>query len=97
MLGFKLAVQYFDAFGNPFTRYHFTVVNRSSIPAELFTVVPGPCGSRTHVDIYDATGPRLYGFCALSDPDQLDLLWFARPTAVTPAESWPHWLASRKK
>ncbi|HNT72827.1 MAG TPA: hypothetical protein PKK92_07195, partial [Methanothrix sp.] len=40
--------------------------------------------SRTWVDIYDASGIRLYGFCALSSPSDLQNLWFAVKKGETP-------------
>jgi len=70
--------------GKSFIRYNFEVFNKDEYPAELFVAAPNlpPCGtntksSRTWVDIYDQSGKRLYGFCALSKPDDLAHIWFA--------------------
>ncbi|MBC7910978.1 MAG: hypothetical protein H7Y30_10790 [Pyrinomonadaceae bacterium] len=60
----------------------------------MFAAAPElpPCGSntksaRTWVDIYDSSGKRLYGFCALANRDGLDKLWFALEKDVIPP-SW---------
>jgi hypothetical protein len=38
------------------------------------------------VDIFDARGKRLYGFCALGKPADLGTIWFAlAPDAVPPS------------
>jgi hypothetical protein len=69
---------------NGFTRHQLTVVNRDAYPTEWFKPSPDlpPIGlnkqaSRTIVDIFDGSGARLYGFCALRCGEHLDLLWFA--------------------
>ncbi len=72
--------------GNNFVRYWLSITNRSIFPDELF--VPNsdlqPCGSRTWVNIYNTAGTRsladdsyIYGFCAVTSPEQLDQIWFA--------------------
>jgi hypothetical protein len=73
------------------TRYNLSVSNRREYPAELFAPAPQlpPCGlntnaSRTWVNIFQADGTYLYGFCALSQPDDLDGIWFAVPLGSTP-------------
>jgi hypothetical protein len=57
----------------------------------MFAAAPAlpPCGkntksSRTWVDIYDQGGKRLYGFCALSKPEDLGSIWFALEVGVVP-------------
>ena len=52
-----------------------------------------PCGTntksaRTWVDIYDQSGKRLYGFCALTKNDDLGKLWFALERNALP----PSWI-----
>ena len=79
--------------GNAYTRYRMTVANRADFPDELFAPAPDlpPCGlnsnaSRTWVDIYTGDDVRLYGFCALSDSDGLDGIWFAVPRGQPPPD-----------
>jgi hypothetical protein len=67
------------------------VLNKADYPAAMFAAAPGlpPCGSntnasRTWVDFFDLNGKRLYGFCALSKPDDLGKLWFAMEEGVIP-------------
>ncbi len=76
--------EYVDIGGKPKTRYHFDVANKDEYPAELFAAAPTlpPCGknanaARTWVDIYDQSGRRLNGFCALGQPGDLSKIWFA--------------------
>lgn len=83
--------EFFVAGGKQMTRYRFTVDNRADYPAELFAAAPDlpPCGantkaSRTWVDLYDQTGKRLYGFCALGSPNDLSQIWFALESNVIP-------------
>ena len=80
--------------GKQMTRYHFDVANNSEYPAEMFAAAPDlpPCGSnknsaRTWVDIFDQTGKRLHGFCALGKPADLSKLWFALESGAVPP-SW---------
>jgi len=63
-------------------RYGFSVPNWTSYAPELFRPAPDlpPCGlnrmsSRTWVDVFDGSGRRLYGFCALPTPQGLDGIW----------------------
>ena len=65
------------------TRYKLEVFNKEDFPSEMFVPAPTlpPCGkntkaSRTWVDIYDQSGHRLNGFCAINSPAQLNDLWF---------------------
>ena len=84
----------FQAGGKSFIRYNYSVFNSADYPAEMFAASPNlpPCGnntkaSRTWVDIYDQRGQRLYGFCALGKPSDLNQLWFALESGVVPP-SW---------
>lgn len=87
-------LEYFQANGKQWTRYKYEVFNLTDYPNTLFAPAPElpPCGnntqsSRTWVDIYDQSGKRLYGFCALGNHDGLGQLWFALETDVIPP-SW---------
>lgn len=87
-------IEYFQNGGKNYVRYNFKVMNSADYPAEMFAAAPNlpPCGknaksSRTWVDIYDQTGKRLYGFCALAKPDELNNIWFALEESVVPP-SW---------
>jgi hypothetical protein len=84
----------FQTSGKDFIRYRYAVQNFEAYPTELFAAAPAlpPCGrntkaSRTWIDFYDQRGKRLYGFCALSKPGDLNGLWFALETDVVPP-SW---------
>ncbi len=76
-------------------RYRLTVTNRSSFPASIFAPAPDlpPCGTNTNssqswVDIYDGgTNAPIYGFCALTSPDELNDIWFAVPRWTQPPAS----------
>jgi hypothetical protein len=61
----------------------------------MFAPAPAlpPCGkntrsSRTWVDIFDQSGKRLYGFCALGKSADLAGIWFALEEDVIP----PSWI-----
>lgn len=91
---FLTGQEFYQQGGKGFMRYNYAVDNASAYPADLFAAAPQlpPCGSntkasRTWVDIYDQRGKRLYGFCALSKPDDLKHLWFALEANVVPP-SW---------
>jgi hypothetical protein len=80
--------------GKTFMRYYFDVANRDEYPAEMFAAAPDlpPCGSnkqasRTWLDIYDQSGKRLYGFCALAKPGDLTRIWFSMEFDQVPP-SW---------
>ncbi|MCA1643749.1 MAG: hypothetical protein LC785_17830 [Acidobacteria bacterium] len=80
--------------GKQWTRYRYTVDNRAEYPDSLFAAAPSlpPCGSntnasRTWVDIYDQSGKRLNGFCALKGAKDLTQLWFALERDAVPP-SW---------
>ncbi|MFL6282424.1 MAG: hypothetical protein ACJ74Q_04585 [Pyrinomonadaceae bacterium] len=84
----------YQAGGKSFVRYKYLVFNSSEYPDSLFAAAPNlpPCGkntksSRTWVDIYDQSGKRLYGFCALGKASDLNELWFALEEGVVPP-SW---------
>ena len=84
----------FSTGGKNWIRYKYDVLNKDSYPLELFTAAPNlpPCGtntnsSRTWVDIFDQSGKRLYGFCALGKPENLGSIWFALEDDVVPP-SW---------
>ena len=77
-------IETFTKGGKSYIRYRYDVLNKSDFPAELFAAAPAlpPCGantkaSRTWVDFFDQSGKRLYGFCALGKPADLDKIWFA--------------------
>ena len=81
-----LGAEYFTTNGVAMVRYKFDVLNKTDYPADMFAASPNlpPCGlntkaSRTWVDIYDQRGKRLYGFCALAKPGDLNGIWFALP------------------
>ena len=81
----------FQASGKQFIRYRYDVLNKDAYPADFFAAAPAlpPCGantksSRTWVDFYDQRGKRLFGFCALSKPDDLSGIWFALESDVIP-------------
>jgi hypothetical protein len=84
----------YETGGKSFIRYNYLVFNSSEYPDSLFAAAPNlpPCGkntnaSRTWVDIYDQSGKRLYGFCALGKSAELNRLWFALEEGVVPP-SW---------
>ena len=80
--------------GKETIRYTFDVFNKDAYPAEMFAVAPSlpPCGTntkaaRTWVDIYNARGERLNGFCALGKPSDLGKIYFSLPADAVPP-SW---------
>ena len=91
---YLMETEAFTASGSQFIRYKYDVDNKDAYPAELFAAAPAlpPCGantkaSRTWVDIFDQSGKRLNGFCALGKPDNLRGIWFALGEGVVPP-SW---------
>ncbi|NQV33330.1 MAG: DNRLRE domain-containing protein, partial [Phycisphaeraceae bacterium] len=69
----------------PRTRYWLEVANWESYPDELFEVTPDtPCGSRTHVRIYQDNGTYIYGFCGFSDNEHLKNIWFSVEKGTPP-------------
>lgn len=84
----------FSQGGKDYIRFKYDVDNKDAYPADLFAPAPGlpPCGmnknsSRTWVDILDQRGKRLYGFCALGKPADLNGIWFSVPADEVPP-SW---------
>src|SRR5215468_1839551 len=80
--------------GKQVTRYNFDVLNKTDYPDDLFAASPNlpPCGkntkaARTWVDLYDQSGKRLNGFCALGKSADLNGIWFSLDTGVIPP-SW---------
>jgi hypothetical protein len=80
-----------QAGGKQFIRYRYDVLNKDAYPADFFAASPNlpPCGNntkaaRTWVDFYDQSGKRLYGFCALSKPADLNGIWFAIEEGTVP-------------
>lgn len=83
--------EFYEASGKQWIRYRYNVENSAAYPKTLFAAAPElpPCGtntkaSRTWVDIYDQSGKRLNGFCALASPVDLGKLWFALESSVVP-------------
>jgi len=77
--------------GKQFIRYRYDVLNKDAYPADFFAASPSlpPCGTntkaaRTWVDIFDQSGKRLQGFCALSKPADLSSIWFALEQGTIP-------------
>jgi hypothetical protein len=88
------ALERYTASGQEWVRYVYEVTNKSTYPAELFVASPDlpPCGlntkaSRTWIDFFDQSGKRLYGFCALGSPDDLNHIWFAVRLGTPPPAS----------
>jgi len=84
----------FQASGKTYIRYKYDVLNKDQFPAEMFAPAPNlpPCGknnsaARTWVDFFGQDGKRLYGFCALGKPADLDKIWFALEEGTVPP-SW---------
>ena len=87
--------EYYTTGGKNFVRYRFDVFNKEAYQNEFFAPAPTlpPCGantraSRTWVDLYDQSGRRLNGFCALGTPGDLNGIWFAIEEGVVP----PSWI-----
>jgi|ERR1043166_459738 hypothetical protein len=85
----------FSSGGRQFIKYHFLVFNADAYPTELFAPAPQlpPCGknnqaSRTWIDLYDQTGKRLYGFCAIARPQDLNTIFFTLEVGAIP----PSWI-----
>ena len=73
----------YETGGKQFIRYTYDVANKDAYPDELFAASPDlpPCGqntkaARTWIDIYDQSGKRLQGFCALGKSSDLGKIWF---------------------
>lgn len=91
---YLLGSEVFQSNGKTFIRYKYDVFNKNDYPADMFAASPNlpPCGnntkaSRTWVDFYDQSGKRLYGFCALGKPADLNGIYFALEESQIPP-SW---------
>jgi hypothetical protein len=87
-------LEHYSAGGKNWVRHRYDVFNKDQYPAAMFAPAPGlpPCGtntnsSRSWVDFFDSQGKRLYGFCALSSPNDLSKIWFATEEGSVPP-SW---------
>jgi hypothetical protein len=81
--------------GHNWIRYKYDVLNKKAYPDALFAAAPTlpPCGlnhgsARTWVDIFDQSGKRLYGFCALGKASDLGSIWFSLEEGALP----PSWI-----
>ena len=90
-----LGAEYVEINGKQITRYRFDVLNKDQFPDDMFAASPAlpPCGAntkaaRTWVDLYDQSGKRLNGFCALGKSADLNGIWFALDEGVVP----PSWI-----
>ena len=79
-----LGQELYETGGKQFIRYTYDVANKDVYPDDLFTASPDlpACGAntkaaRTWVDVYDQSGKRLQGFCALGKSSDLGKIWFA--------------------
>jgi hypothetical protein len=88
---YLMGTEAFQQGGKTFIRYKYDVFNKDDYPAAMFAAAPSlpPCGantksSRTWIDIFDSRGKRLYGFCAISKPADLNQLWFALEQGIVP-------------
>ena len=86
-----LGAEYVQINGKQITRYRFDVLNKDEYPNDMFAPSPAlpPCGAnknaaRTWVDLYDQTGKRLNGFCALGKSADLNGIWFGLETDIIP-------------
>jgi len=86
-----LGAEYVQINGKQFTRYRFDVLNKDLYPDDMFAPSPAlpPCGAntkaaRTWVDLYDQSGKRLNGFCALGKSADLNGIWFGLETDIIP-------------
>jgi len=91
---YLVGTEVFQSNGKTFVRYKYDVFNKDAYPADMFAASPNlpPCGnntkaSRTWIDFYDQAGKRLYGFCALGKPADLNGIYFAVEETVIPP-SW---------
>jgi hypothetical protein len=86
-----LGAEYVQLNGKQITRYRFDVLNKDQYPDDMFAASPAlpPCGAntkaaRTWVDLYDQSGKRLNGFCALGKSADLNGIWFGLETDIVP-------------
>lgn len=87
--------EFYETGGKQWTRYRYAVFNSADYPNELFAAAPElpPCGNntkaaRTWVDLYDQSGKRLNGFCALGSSKDLGQISFALERDALP----PSWI-----
>lgn len=83
--------EFYTVSGQNFIRYRYDVFNKAAYPADMFAAAPAlpPCGNnhnsaRSWVDFFDQSGHRLYGFCALGNPNDLGQIWFSTPEGQIP-------------
>jgi hypothetical protein len=88
---YLMSLEPYSTGGKDFIRYKYDVLNKADFPAAMWAPAPAlpPCGanknsSRTWVDFFDSRGKRLYGFCALSNSNDLTGIWFALEADVVP-------------
>lgn len=82
----------YEANGKTWIRYRLNVENWQDFPSEFFEPSPDlpPCGlnensARAWVEIYNGDNDSyIYGFCAFSEPKDLQLTWFAVEKGSTP-------------
>ena len=86
-----LGAEYVEINGKQITRYRFDVLNKDQYPNDMFAASPAlpPCGAntkaaRTWVDLYDQSGKRLNGFCALGKSEDLNGIWFGLESSIIP-------------
>jgi hypothetical protein len=91
---YLLRTETFQQGGKTYIRYSYDVLNKDEYPAAMFAASPTlpPCGkntnaSRTWIDFFDQGGKRLYGFCALAKPGDLNGIYFALEEGTVPP-SW---------
>jgi hypothetical protein len=92
---FFLGVESVETNGKQILRYRFDVLNKDQYTDDMFAQSPAlpPCGAntkaaRTWVDLYDQSGKRLNGFCALGKSADLNGIWFSLENGVVP----PSWI-----
>ena len=92
---YLLGQESFSKDGRTFIRYRYDVSNSDAYPDAMFAAAPNlpPCGantkaSRTWVEMFDQSGHRLNGFCALAKSSNLSSIWFALEEGVVP----PSWI-----
>ena len=89
---YLMSTEVYQTGGGTFVRYNYDVFNKEAYPAAMFAAAPSlpPCGnntnsSRTWVDFFNGrTNQRIYGFCALGNPQNLGGIWFALPEGQIP-------------
>ncbi len=91
---YLIGQEYYSTTAGTFVRYRYGVLNSSAYPETFFAAAPTlpPCGSntkasRTWIDVFDSTGKRLYGFCAIQKNIELESIWFSVAEGKVPP-SW---------